>query len=70
MFVAAACQTAASAAAQSILATPEVHSKLIQDGFRSRFFLNDTSGVDYTSLGSFMFAQIRTLSDSVSAMSS
>jgi hypothetical protein len=47
----------------TLLAQPELHATLIQDGFRSSRFLND-SGVDYSSLGSLMFAQIRTISTS------
>jgi hypothetical protein len=52
-----------SSGVQNLLAAPVVHSKLLQDGFRSTFFLNGT-GVDYNALGSMMFAQIRTLSQS------
>jgi hypothetical protein len=45
----------------AILSMPDLHATLVQEGFRSGFFLNE-SGVEWSSLGSLMFAQIRTIS--------
>lgn len=39
-----------------VLSIADTHSTLIQDGFESQFFLNE-SGVDFGNLGSMLFAQ-------------
>ena len=40
---------------RSILEDPVVHSKLLQDGFRSGFFLEDPAGVSYDGLEKLMY---------------
>ena len=38
-----------------------IHTKLIQDGFRSQFFVNHSDQIEWDHLAHLQFAQIRTL---------
>jgi len=56
-------QTRAVTVIDDVLSVADTHSTLIQDGFESRFLLNDT-GIEFETLGGLLFAQIRTMTTS------